>query len=75
MIDKIRGWEELTHQTFFSACVPGIKPRLDGRNKISIHNWIDEVVEWAKTDRGGYQFNILKNVEVPSCESRFGLCE
>jgi 3'-phosphoadenosine 5'-phosphosulfate sulfotransferase (PAPS reductase)/FAD synthetase len=75
MIAKIRGWEALTHQTFFSPCVPGIQPRLDGRGKISVHNWIDEVVDWAKTDRGGFQFNILKGLEVPSCESKFGLCE
>jgi 3'-phosphoadenosine 5'-phosphosulfate sulfotransferase (PAPS reductase)/FAD synthetase len=75
MIDKIRGWEERTLNTFFSPCVPGIRPRLDCRGKMSVHNWIDEVVEWAKTDRGGYQFNILKGLERPSCESKFGLCE
>jgi 7-cyano-7-deazaguanine synthase in queuosine biosynthesis len=40
-----------------------------------IINWIDEVVEWAKTDRGGYQFNILRGLDVPSCESKYGLCE
>jgi 3'-phosphoadenosine 5'-phosphosulfate sulfotransferase (PAPS reductase)/FAD synthetase len=75
MIDKIREWEDRTRTTFFSPCVPGIRPRLDGRGKVSAHNWIDEVVEWAKTDRGGYQFNILKTLERPSCESKFGLCE
>lgn len=75
MIDKIRGWEERTRHTFFSLCVPGIQPRLDCLGKMSVHNWIDEVVEWAKTDRGGFQFNILKGLEVPACESRFGLCE
>ncbi|MDE2099410.1 MAG: phosphoadenosine phosphosulfate reductase family protein [Patescibacteria group bacterium] len=75
MIEKIRGWEDRTRQTFFSPCVPGIRPRLDSRGKMSVHNWIDEVVEWAKTDRGGRQFNILHDLEVPSCESKFGLCE
>jgi 3'-phosphoadenosine 5'-phosphosulfate sulfotransferase (PAPS reductase)/FAD synthetase len=75
MIDKIRGWEAHTGNTFFSPCVPGIQPRLDGRGTMSKHNWIDEVVEWAKTDRGGYQFNIFKSLETPSCESQFGLCE
>jgi 3'-phosphoadenosine 5'-phosphosulfate sulfotransferase (PAPS reductase)/FAD synthetase len=75
MIDKIRGWEERTHNTFFSPCVPGIQPRLDGRGKISVHNWIDEVVEWAKTDRGGKQFNIFQGRDTPNCESKFGLCE
>jgi len=75
MIDKIRRWEQRTGYTFFSPCVPGIKPRLDTRGKWSIHNWVDEVVKWAKTDRGGYQFNILKTLERPACESKYGLCE
>jgi 3'-phosphoadenosine 5'-phosphosulfate sulfotransferase (PAPS reductase)/FAD synthetase len=75
MIDKIRGWEQSTKQTFFSPTVPGIPARLDSRGKISIHNWIDEVVDWAKTDRGGFQFNIFKTQERPACESKFGLCE
>lgn len=74
-IDKIRGWEQRTGFTFFAPCVPGIPPRLDTRGKVTIHNWIDEVVEWAKTDRGGRQFNIFNNLERPSCESKFGLCE
>lgn len=75
MIDKIRTMEEVTGNTFFSPCVPGIKPRLSTRGKMDVFNWIDEVVEWARTDRGGRQFNILKGLDVPSCESRFGLCE
>lgn len=64
MIDKVRKWEAEVERTFFPPCVPGKKI-----------NWIDEVVEWAKTDRGGYQFNVFKTLERPSCESKFGLCE
>lgn len=75
MIDKIRGWEQRTGFTFFAPCVPGIRPRIDTRGKLSIHNWIDEVVEWSRTDQGGRQFNIFKNLARPSCESKFGLCE
>jgi 3'-phosphoadenosine 5'-phosphosulfate sulfotransferase (PAPS reductase)/FAD synthetase len=78
MIDKIRGCEQRTGVTFFSPMVPGIRPRLDGRGKWSVHNYIDEVVAWSRTDRGGLQFNILKNWESenrPSCESKYGLCE
>lgn len=58
-----------------APCVPGIKPRIDSRGTLSIHNWIDEVVAWSKTDFGGLQFNILRNLDTPSCESQFGLCE
>jgi 3'-phosphoadenosine 5'-phosphosulfate sulfotransferase (PAPS reductase)/FAD synthetase len=65
MIDKIRDWETRTRITFFPPCVPGM----------TANNFIDEVVEWARTDRGGYQFNILKELDRPACESKFGLCE
>jgi 3'-phosphoadenosine 5'-phosphosulfate sulfotransferase (PAPS reductase)/FAD synthetase len=75
MIDKIRDWEHSTGFTFFAPCVPGIKPRIDSMGKLTIHNYIDEVVEWAKTDRGGYQFNIYKSLDRPACESKYGLCE
>lgn len=65
VIDKVRSWEKEVGRTFFPPCVPGLPI-----------NWIDEVVEWSRTDRGGRQFNILKNAEErPSCESKFGLCE
>jgi 3'-phosphoadenosine 5'-phosphosulfate sulfotransferase (PAPS reductase)/FAD synthetase len=65
MIDKIRGYERESGRTFFSPLVPGMYT-----------NTIDDVIEWAKTDRGGKQFNIFRgNVERPSCESKYGLCE
>lgn len=64
MIDKLRSWEQETGISFFPPCVPGAK-----------HNKIDEVVSWAMTDYGGKQFNIFRNEERPSCESKFGLCE
>jgi 3'-phosphoadenosine 5'-phosphosulfate sulfotransferase (PAPS reductase)/FAD synthetase len=67
MIDKVRVWEKSTGKTFFPPVLPA-------KEKHG-YNWIDEVVEWARTDRGGYQFNILHGLERPSCESKFGLCE
>ncbi len=64
MIDKVRDWERSVGKTFFAPCVPGMAL-----------NFVDEVVAWAKTSRGGRQsiFPILQ--ERHSCESRFGLCE
>lgn len=65
MIGKIRGWEEQVGRTFFAPCVPGMAI-----------NWIDDVVEWAKTDHGGRQQNIFRVLNEPaSCSSRYGLCE
>lgn len=67
MVTKVRQWEISAGSTFFAPIVPGLK---DGA-----WNSIDEVLAWARTDRGGYQFNILRGLETPSCESKFGLCE
>ncbi len=64
MIDKVRAWEKQVGRTFFGPCVPGMAI-----------NWIDDVVAWAKTDRGGRQNNLFRILPPPSCESRFGLCE
>ncbi len=49
MIDKVRAWERYVGRTFFAPCVPGKQI-----------NWIDEVVAWAKTDRGGRQNNMFR---------------
>lgn len=64
MIDKVRGLEQRTGRTFFAPCVPGMYT-----------NTIDQVLEWARTSRGGRQqlFPILHERE--GCESRYGLCE
>lgn len=67
MIEKVRSYEQKTGVTFFPPVVPWINEGF---------NFIDEVIEWAKTDRGGRQFNIFRgNVERLSCESKYGLCE
>lgn len=76
MIDKIREWEAgLTEaasnggareikRTFFPPMVPGITI-----------NSIDDVVEWAKTSRGGRQQPFPIFHEREACESKYGLCE
>ncbi len=67
MIDKVREWERRVGRTFFAPCVPG-----------KAINWVDEVVAWSKTARGGKQ-NLLPIVEIEAasgeCSSKYGLCE
>jgi 3'-phosphoadenosine 5'-phosphosulfate sulfotransferase (PAPS reductase)/FAD synthetase len=67
MIDKLRQWEKQNGRTFFAPCVPGY-----------VINWVDEVVAWSRTSRGGKQFD-LPMVEADAadgaCSSRYGLCE
>jgi 3'-phosphoadenosine 5'-phosphosulfate sulfotransferase (PAPS reductase)/FAD synthetase len=64
MIDKVRGWEERTGRAFFGPSVPG--------KSIA---FVDEIVEWAKTSRGGRQQPLPIFHEREACESKYGLCE
>jgi 3'-phosphoadenosine 5'-phosphosulfate sulfotransferase (PAPS reductase)/FAD synthetase len=64
VIDKVRGVELRIGRTFFAPCVPG-----------KAINTIDEVVEWSKTEHGGKQYSLGSLCVLPSCESKFGLCE
>ena len=65
MIDKVREWEKRVGRAFFAPMVPGMEI-----------NWVDDVVEWAKTARGGTQFDIFRSSgNRPSCESKYGLCD
>lgn len=37
---------------------------------------VDEVVEWAKTGRGGKVYDLVKaSIDTEVCSSRYGLCE
>jgi 3'-phosphoadenosine 5'-phosphosulfate sulfotransferase (PAPS reductase)/FAD synthetase len=64
MIEKVRGLEQRTQRTFF------VPVRRDGKI-----NFINEVVEWAKTARGGKQSRLDIMFDRPACESKYGLCE
>ena len=66
MIDKVREWEAQAGRTFFPPITAG---RI---------NWIDEVVTWSKTTRGGRQFElpIIEAVAASGgCNSNYGICE
>lgn len=78
MVDKIRDWEKSVGMTFFPPKASRLPLRPSPRSgKMERFNWVDEMVEWSRTDYGGKQFNILlsADMERPACESRFGLCE
>lgn len=67
MIDKVREWERRVGKSFFMPCVPGMEI-----------NWIDDVVRWSKTTRGGKQFSlpvIEAEAAAGECSSKYGLCE
>jgi 3'-phosphoadenosine 5'-phosphosulfate sulfotransferase (PAPS reductase)/FAD synthetase len=62
MIDKVRQWEQQVGRTFFPPCVPGLAL-----------NWIDEVVAWSRTERGGVKLKVIEPRQ--ACESAYGLCD
>ncbi len=67
MIDKVREWERSVGKAFFAPCVPGMEI-----------NWVDDVVAWSKTARGGRQplFAFVENDAADGvCSSKYGLCE
>lgn len=74
-IERIRQWEDAVKQaskkhaaTFF--CAPS------DDNEWSATQTIEVVVEWAKTSRGGKQYDWLRTeLDAPLCTSIYGLCE
>lgn len=67
MIDKVREWEQRLGVTFFSPRVPGMEI-----------NWIDDVVAWSRTERGGKQASlpiVEAEADAGMCSSIYGLCE
>ncbi|WP_422932080.1 phosphoadenosine phosphosulfate reductase family protein [Singulisphaera sp. PoT] len=79
MIDKIRAWEARVNLTFFPPIIP-CKPFINsnGKTQRRRHAFVDEVVEWSKTVRGGRQYALPvleADVESGMCMSHYGLCE
>lgn len=80
VIDRIRQWEDAVKQaskrqgaTFFAAANNGDNVTVE--EAVRIAN-IDSVVEWAKTSRGGKQYDWLRTeLDGPLCSSIYGLCE
>jgi 3'-phosphoadenosine 5'-phosphosulfate sulfotransferase (PAPS reductase)/FAD synthetase len=54
------------------------KPFFEGKAPAGLAGWVDEMVAWSKTARGGKQFS-LPFVEAEAaagvCSSKYGLCE
>ena len=79
-IERIAQWESAVglaskhcYSTFFN--IESLGPGRDPVEYFEAEN-IREIVEWAKTSRGGKQYDFLRmDDEGPICTSVYGLCE
>lgn len=78
-IDRIEHWEFLVKEaskrdgaTFFAGANTG--EDLTVEEAVAAAN-IRSVVEWAKTSRGGKQYDLVRLQDSPACSSSYGLCE
>lgn len=78
-IQRVADWEQLVAEaskrsgaTFFSGNL-GHRPTTE--EAVAAFN-IHSMVEWAKTSRGGTQYDFMRTMnDGPSCSSIYGLCE
>ena len=72
-IERISEWEAVVSEASkrgLSTFIPSPEDRGDGKVK-NIH----ERVQWARTERGGVNLSLFRDLPVESCASRYGLCE
>jgi 3'-phosphoadenosine 5'-phosphosulfate sulfotransferase (PAPS reductase)/FAD synthetase len=77
-IERIRQWEELIGKACkrgFATWFSGSAEEGDTDADIFDRFNIVERVEWAKTARGGRQFDFVRNEPHQECSSVYGLCE
>lgn len=72
-IDRISEWEAIVSDASkrgLSTFIPSPEDRGDGK----VHNIYDRV-QWARTERGGVNLSLFRDLPPESCSSRYGLCE
>lgn len=65
-------------RTFFPPIVTGKKGKNTGNSNPESINWVDEVVAWARTERGGKKLAlpfVEADADAGACVSKYGLCE
>lgn len=77
-IDRVAQWEALVSQVSKMGSTTWINTAAHSKTDDSHYttHGIHEAARWAKTTRGGKQFDLLNEAEeIPSCRSAYGLCE
>lgn len=82
-VKRVMAWEKIVSEvsklgcsTFFHSSVdPLIATSENSEISIDTHG-IENIIEWAKTERGGRQYSIFNEIDQASmCSSAYGLCE
>lgn len=76
-VDRIAEWERLVGDASkrgYSTFMTDANPAPDRRDIFADLN-IRARVQWAKTTRGGRQYDLLHDEEPKACASAYGLCE
>lgn len=79
-LDEKREWELLVGQASKCGFSTFFNKELHADNysdrRVHLANRLPEVIKWAKTSRGGKQFDMLADmIEPTACSSAYGLCE
>lgn len=76
-LERISEWERLVSDASkhgYSTMMAGTHDAQDRREVFrDLNIWTR--VEWSKTTRGGKQFDLLANDDLPGCSSSYGLCD
>lgn len=77
-VARVAEWEQLVTAasrrggaSFFASANDPTATPADGGFGYTIH----DAVAWARTSRGGRQFDLLDGLPAPSCSSVYGLCD
>jgi len=80
-IERVAEWERVVANaskrgmsTFFPS-VPADPMSKDSQSISHVSHGIWSMVKWAKTSRGGRQYDFLRAEDGPVCKSQYGLCE
>lgn len=75
----LKNWEAIVSNASkrSSATFFDVRPFAEDRYNVSYKtHGIEKAAEWARTMRGGRQFDLFfEHEEIPACSSNYGLCE
>lgn len=74
-LERIAEWERIVSDASKRGCATFFA--VTGEDNVSLEqHGIHQKMEWAKTARGGRQYDLIQATETPSvCQSIYGLCE